>query len=200
VSAPFDLVLTGSAGLPSDFASVSDPDALRRLLLAMAPAVRRLCRGVLGTEHPELEDAVQEALSAIAEALPQYRHECPLQFYALRIAWHRSLTLKRRGRKQRQVFVGMSDYRESADEAASPLQNASAVELRAALDAALGKLPDEQAEALVLRVVLGFSIAEIASICEVSVNTIKTRLRLGKEALRRRLKTEPILRTWGRAS
>ena len=44
-----------------------------------------------------------------------------------------------------------------------------------------------QAETLVLRAVLGFSMEEIASLTEVSVNTVKTRLRLGKNALRRLL-------------
>jgi DNA-directed RNA polymerase specialized sigma24 family protein len=38
-----------------------------------------------------------------------------------------------------------------------------------------------------MRVVIGLSIEEIAEATEVSVNTVKTRLRLGKNTLRRSL-------------
>jgi RNA polymerase sigma-70 factor (ECF subfamily) len=41
-----------------------------------------------------------------------------------------------------------------------------------------------QAETLIMRIVLGFSVEEIAASTDVSVNTVKTRLRLGKNALR----------------
>jgi RNA polymerase sigma-70 factor (ECF subfamily) len=44
-----------------------------------------------------------------------------------------------------------------------------------------------QAETLVMRVVLGFTVEEIALATDVSVNTVKTRLRLGKKALRKLL-------------
>jgi RNA polymerase sigma-70 factor (ECF subfamily) len=44
-----------------------------------------------------------------------------------------------------------------------------------------------QAETLVMRVVLGFSVEEIAVATDVSVNTVKTRLRLGKKTLRQLL-------------
>jgi len=49
------------------------------------------------------------------------------------------------------------------------------------------RLRPVQAETLVLRVVLGFSVEEIALSTEVSVNTVKTRLRLGKKTLRQLL-------------
>ena len=44
-----------------------------------------------------------------------------------------------------------------------------------------------QAETLVMRVVLGFTVEEIAVATDVSVNTVKTRLRLGKKSLRKLL-------------
>ena len=37
----------------------NDPDKVRRFLDAIAPTVRRTCRGVMGGSHPDLEDAVQ---------------------------------------------------------------------------------------------------------------------------------------------
>ena len=55
------------------------------------------------------------------------------------------------------------------------------------MDRVLGKLPREQAEALMLRFVHDVSANEIASLCDVPLDTIKTRLKRGKTALRRRL-------------
>jgi RNA polymerase sigma-70 factor (ECF subfamily) len=52
----------------------------------------------------------------------------------------------------------------------------------------LDELNETQSTVLRLRLMLGHSIGEIASITGVSVNTVKTRLRLGKNQLRRWLK------------
>jgi RNA polymerase sigma-70 factor (ECF subfamily) len=60
-------------------------------------------------------------------------------------------------------------------------QEARADLVRNLLDA----LNEDQAKALLLHVMLGHSTEEIADITGVSVNTVKTRLRLGKEQLRR---------------
>ncbi|MEQ9325210.1 MAG: sigma factor-like helix-turn-helix DNA-binding protein, partial [Polyangiaceae bacterium] len=48
-------------------------------------------------------------------------------------------------------------------------------------------------ETLALRVVLGCSLAEIAESTEVPLNTVRSRLRLAKEAMRRRIEADPAL-------
>ena len=57
------------------------------------------------------------------------------------------------------------------------------------------KLPAAQAEALLMHVALEYSIAEVAAISDVSVDTIKTRLKLGKDSLRRRIERDSALRS-----
>jgi RNA polymerase sigma-70 factor (ECF subfamily) len=57
----------------------------------------------------------------------------------------------------------------------------------------LADLPSEQAEALAMRVVLGWSLKEIAVYGSVPLNTVRSRLRLAKEALRRRIELAPHL-------
>ena len=51
----------------------------------------------------------------------------------------------------------------------------------------LEALPEEQAEVLVMQFVLGFSPSEIAGATGVPVNTVRSRVRLGREALAKRL-------------
>ena len=54
-------------------------------------------------------------------------------------------------------------------------------------------LPTAQAEAFVMHIVLGFSIEETADACEVPANTVRSRLRLAKQAMRMRAAANPAL-------
>jgi RNA polymerase sigma factor (sigma-70 family) len=57
----------------------------------------------------------------------------------------------------------------------------------------LEDLPEEQAEALTLRVVMGWSLEEVAQASGAPVNTVRSRVRLAKEALRARIEAQPAL-------
>jgi RNA polymerase sigma-70 factor (ECF subfamily) len=57
----------------------------------------------------------------------------------------------------------------------------------------LEDLPEEQAEALALRVVMGWSLEEVAQASGAPVNTVRSRVRLAKEALRQRIEALPGL-------
>jgi DNA-directed RNA polymerase specialized sigma24 family protein len=58
----------------------------------------------------------------------------------------------------------------------------------------LADLPGEQAEALALRVVLGWwSLEEVARAYGIPTNTVRSRVRLAKEAPRRRIEATPGL-------
>ena len=54
----------------------------------------------------------------------------------------------------------------------------------------IDELSSVQAEAVLMRMVLGCSVEEIAAATHVPVNTTKSRLRLAKDYLRRRLDGE----------
>ena len=62
---------------------------------------------------------------------------------------------------------------------------------RQLLGALLGEIPEAQAETLALRVALGHSIDEVAAITRAPINTVRSRLRLGKDALRARIAADP---------
>ena len=57
----------------------------------------------------------------------------------------------------------------------------------------LARLPEEQAETLALRVVLGWSLDEIASATGAPTNTVRSRMRLAKDALRKSIEKSPGL-------
>jgi RNA polymerase sigma-70 factor (ECF subfamily) len=58
----------------------------------------------------------------------------------------------------------------------------------------LDELPEPQAEAFALNVILGYTIAEIAELSSAPVETVRSRLRLAKQALRARALAHPRLR------
>jgi RNA polymerase sigma-70 factor (ECF subfamily) len=169
-----------------------DPPALRNFLGAVAPIVRRVCHGVMGRGNPELEDAVQDCLIDIARALPQFRFEGRASHYVTKIAMRRAIACRQRARDRSKQHSAIDP---SALQATTfdPAQDARADLVRNLLDA----LNEEQAKALLLHVMLGHSTEEIANITGVSVNTVKTRLRMGKEQLRRWLERSGEVRRAG---
>jgi RNA polymerase sigma factor (sigma-70 family) len=171
-----------------------DRQATQQLLRQAAPEVRRIVRGILGSAHADLEDTIQESLLGFIKALPSFRFESNVLHYAVRIAFRAALATKRRSRTWRERFwVGSLDD-ETDSAALSPSDGAISMQKRRALERALAKLPREQAEVVVLWIVFEYSISEIGEICEVSPNTVKGRLRLGRQALFLHLGREAALR------
>jgi RNA polymerase sigma-70 factor (ECF subfamily) len=66
-------------------------------------------------------------------------------------------------------------------------------QLTSAVRELLARLPEPQAEALALHCVMGCTVAEIAATSRVSIETVRSRLRLAKHALRHQMQTNPVL-------
>jgi RNA polymerase sigma-70 factor (ECF subfamily) len=75
----------------------------------------------------------------------------------------------------------------------SPRDETAAQRRKELLRDLLAELPFEQAEALAMRVVLGFSLEEVSEQTGTPVNTVRSRVRLAKERLRSRIEHEPLL-------
>jgi RNA polymerase sigma-70 factor (ECF subfamily) len=69
----------------------------------------------------------------------------------------------------------------------SPAEMAVAARRRAALEMLLDELPPPQAEVLILHCALDFTVDEIAAAVGRPVETVRSRLRLAKRALRARI-------------
>lgn len=172
-----------------------EPRTTEAVLRSVAPRLLRVCRGVLGG-GPDAEDAAQESLVALVQALPGFRGESSVETFATRIAlrtaWRaRQRRTERIRRTTPMDEVGTGDSA-GADSAAA---SSPAAELRLAVWSLLEVLPTPQAEALVMRFVLGCSLQEIAETSNVPLNTVRSRIRLAREALQRRLAHDDRLRS-----
>jgi len=165
----------------------NDPDKVRRFLDGIAPTVRRTCRGVMGCTHPDLEDAIQESLIDIVRALPQYRFEADVSHYAAKIALRVAISERKKDRARWEGLRLFHQARESRPPSLDPAGIVADVECSWLTRLILRKLKKSQTEAVLLRFFLGCSVEEIASTTGVPINTAKTRLRTGKDKLRRYL-------------
>jgi RNA polymerase sigma factor (sigma-70 family) len=183
--------VVADAGALARLAAAGDTAAMTRLLRVLAPEMARVVRGVMGPYAADVDDALQQSLVAVVQALPAFRGECSPQGYACRIAFRTALAVRRRA----QQFA--SAHKQHVD-APEPLADdvgltAEATRRTQLLRTLLDALPPDQAEALALRTMLGWSLDEIAQASGVPLNTVRSRMRLAKEALRARIEADPAL-------
>jgi RNA polymerase sigma-70 factor (ECF subfamily) len=173
-------------------AQLGEPDAVNQLVSELAPGVLRALTALVGRQHPDLEDLAQDVLLAVIHALPDFRGDSTLLHFAVRIAARKSVLVRRRSRSVLgwlEVFWrGEHPLRQAPTSAHEQMRGERQ---RSLLRLLLSELPDAQAEALMLRVVCGHSIEEISTITQTPFNTVRSRLRLAKEALRQRIEAEP---------
>ena len=176
-------------------AAAGDKKATRALLVAVGPAMLRAVRKVLIRSTPDVEDVVQEAMEALVSALPGFRGDCTMLHFAWRVAVLTALANRRRLDLRAQWTADAEALLQAepiADDP-SPAEVAALRDRRAALGTLLDELPAAQAEVLLLHAVLGFTVEEIAGAVGRPAETVRSRLRLAKQALRERIHASPKL-------
>jgi RNA polymerase sigma factor (sigma-70 family) len=155
----------------------------------------RVVRKVLGRSHADVDDVAQDAVIAFLHALSTFRGECSVVHFATRISLLTALAARRRLRlRNKWSEPNGHPIEDLADEEMrSPLATTFAARRRALVHQLLDELPDVIAESLAMHFVLGCTVEEIALAISVSPNTVWSRLRLGKRALRRRLQGDARL-------
>lgn len=176
-----------------DDANAGDRDKLGQILAATAPAVLAVVRVILGSDNPDVPDVAQESLLAVKDALRTFRGEASLTQYARQIAVRTALASRRgRGARDRLLerFRRESASTGEADPAIDPVLRARRT---AAFRGLLDDLPEEQAETFALRVVLDYSLDQVAAATGAPVNTVRSRVRLAREKLKQRIERDPEL-------
>jgi RNA polymerase sigma-70 factor (ECF subfamily) len=176
-------------------ATTGDPRAIRTFLVTVTPHLLRVVRRVLGTTHPEVDDVAQESAFALMEALPRHRGECTVLHFACRVALLTAMNVRRRDATRKRAATKQDDMPVELFESASPAPDAEMVaRARAqAMRELLDGLPIEQAEVLAMHCVLGYTVREIAESSRAPAETVRSRLRLAKEAIREHIAGNPRL-------
>jgi RNA polymerase sigma-70 factor (ECF subfamily) len=174
-------------------AAAGDSAAMSALLRAVSPKLVVIVRAVLGGNHPDVDDAVQQTLIGFVQGLPAFRGECDPMGYGRVIAVRTAVAVRKRARAKSARNDADADVDAIDGARPSPRETALARRRKEAMRDLLAELPPEQAEAFAMRIVLGCSLEEIAKESGSPVNTIRSRLRLAKERLRARIESDPVL-------
>ncbi len=179
----------------------NDSVALHELLRRLTPYLARVSRALLRHSSTEPDDCVQESLLALLRALPAFRGDSTVTYFATRIAFRCTLAARRRARLSAERVESAADFEAPRAALSSQLDDEAVLaQRRTALRQLLEQLPEAQCRAFTLRVVLGYSFKEVARAQGSSVNTVRSRIRLARDTLRRRIEQDPALvELFGRA-
>ena len=155
-------------------------DAAESLLTELLPRVRNLVR-YLRRGDMDVDDITQEALVAILRGLPTWRGEGSFKSWADRVVARVTFAhLKKTRAPQQQVGGEDDELGTVASEDAGPDDHVFRRDMVRLLDA----LSDEQRQALVLHYVMGMSVPEMTEELGIPFETVRSRLRLGRNNLR----------------
>jgi RNA polymerase sigma factor (sigma-70 family) len=145
-----------------------DDAALNALIARYLPRLQRWASGRLphyARVMTDTDDLVQDALVGTFKNLRKFEHrgEWALQAYLRQAVTNRIRDELRRAENQRHRRQDIEDL---ATTEASPLERALGAQIFARYDAALGQLSDIEREAVIARMELGCSYAEIATLIE----------------------------------
>jgi RNA polymerase sigma factor (sigma-70 family) len=177
---------------PSERAIAGDPVAIRELLELLMPDAFRVAASALGEQHPDLDDAVQQGLLTVVQQLSSFRQQGSFRYYAMRIVQRTAFAVRRKDRRSALLAEKIradEDEGDEIDDTSEPVDQS----LRRVLRELFQTLPEAQAETFLLRVVLEYELDEVAVETGVPVNTVRSRLRLAREALRRGIESDPRL-------
>jgi RNA polymerase sigma-70 factor (ECF subfamily) len=168
-------------------AQAGDDEALEQLLGRNYERTYAICRRLLGNDDDAM-DATQEALLAMVRGLPRYDSRSRFGTWAYRVATNVCLDeLRRRSRRP-------PPARDDAPLESPPDdQPAVADQLvdRLVIDDALLSVAPTFRVPVVLRDVLGLEYAEIATVLDVPIGTVRSRLARGRRQLADRLAGNP---------
>src|SRR6478672_7935649 len=165
----------------------SDADAYEIVLERHADAAFSLAYRICG-RRALAEDIVQDALLAVWRSGSRYdRSRGSVRTWTLGIVHNRAVDALRRSgvhERRRASDEGIEETVEADQRTdAQAIENSTSLEIRGAID----ELPSEQRRVIELAYFGGFTHAEIASMLDAPLGTVKGRMRLGLHKLRDQL-------------
>jgi len=160
--------------------------AIEALLERHESSIYRFGLRMCGNED-DAREVLQETLVAAFRNLPSFRGEAKLSTWLYQIARSHCIKARRGLRPSVSLDALESSHAQAISDEAGPEKQAHARQIGAALSAAIGGLPAEQREALVLRDVEGLSAEDAAEVVGIEVGALKSRLHRARMQLRAQL-------------
>jgi len=166
-----------------------DPAAFEQLYDRHGGASFALAYRMVG-DRVTAEDISQEAFLSIWRSRARYQADRgSVRTWVLGIVHHRAIDALRRNlvhEKRRSSAEGIEERHEAPEREQTDVEAARREEARHVRDA-LENLPEEQTRVIELAYFGGFSHSQIAEMLQMPIGTVKGRMRLGLDKLRRSL-------------
>jgi RNA polymerase sigma-70 factor (ECF subfamily) len=149
----------------------------------------RLARRMTGNEEEAL-DATQEIFLRVWRGLAGFRGEAKLSTWVFQIAWNYLRLHRRKTGRQHLVLVpvneeGVRVMDRAPDPRPDPERRATSADLLERVERAIDGLPEQFRVILWLRDGEGRSYDEIATVLDIPVGTVRSRLSRARQALKR---------------
>lgn len=178
-----------------ELAVSQEPEAFSEIVNRWDRKIFALCFGMLGRED-EARDATQEAFISAFRNLEKFRGEAKVSSWLHRIAVNKCLTTKRRARTRNEEFIDEEEYGESnvfvAPSSASPLCSAENTERMRLVRTAVGSLPVDLRQVIIMKEFEEMTFQEIAETLELPLSTVKSRLYTALKQLKMKLERTPV--------
>lgn len=182
-------------------AQAGDEGAFEQILSLIEAPVYRLAFSMLRHKQ-DAEDAAQEVLIKLWRTLPDYRFECPLLIYVLKMTRTTVLDLQRKLSRRREHEVSLTVEDEDGERVvmdvadtsvdANPAEHLTRAERIAEVRRAMEDLPPAERDIIMLKDIQGLSYAQIADLLSVEEGTVGSRLSRARKNLEKILKTRKI--------
>jgi RNA polymerase sigma factor (sigma-70 family) len=170
----------------------NDETAIQTLFTEYVNGVRRYVLHVVpDLTDSDLDDVVQETFIGALRAAPEYRGDCSLATFVMRIAHHKAIDSLRRRQvveKHEATFTTITGEDREISDGATGIDDSLITEQHIAMvRKALAGLPEDQRQAITLRYVLGYRVDDVAETMNLSRRMVELLITRGRSALRGRL-------------
>ncbi len=164
-----------------------DAQAFEPLIRAYQDRLFHAVRNMVG-DFQEAEDICQEAFIKAYRNLAQFRQESAFYTWLFRIALNTARSRKRKHHPTVSLIAGSTGMDRELPAPSVPVDaGLMAADRSAHVQAALHDLPTEFREILILREIEDYDYETIASMLEIPIGTVRSRIHRARQALQLRL-------------
>ncbi len=192
-----DYLVGGGSGRDSDIALAAavarnDATAVNTLFSEYVNSVSRyVVHLVSDLTESDLEDVVQETFIGVLRSAPEYRGDCSMSTFIMRIAHHKAIDALRRRQvveKHESNFASMANDDIDISDGSTGIEDGIITGQHIAMiRRSLSELPEDQRQAITLRYVLGMKVDDVAETMKLSRRMVELLITRGRSALKGKL-------------
>jgi len=174
-------------------AAQGDRSARRLMAERLLDRVRTTVRYISADDRDQ-DDWVQIAMIEILRSARTFQGSGSLESWSDRIAVRSAMRHLKRRRKKESVVELQEDPRHEPE--VNPSEGHTRMAIRRQVARLLGTISGDRRTCVVLRLVYGYSIDEIAEMTAAPRNTVRDRLKRGRKQLKDKVRRDALLKEW----